>query len=441
MVFGEGIETSYLISLKEGGGGAKAMLNVSYGWSRSTVYAGDLRDPGSWGIIYGGEDFRATTIDHVEGDYLVASYDGEGLGRIVAVSEEGGERELLGEQEYSLLDATVAGEKIVVNYLVDASSTIRTFGLDGSELDAFTFEAAGSVDFLRTAWGGCVFRYQSFVVPHRIYTLREGRLSILASEDVPGEFEVGESWVKSKDGTRIHSFSVKRRGAQPDKAYVFGYGGFSIPLTPRFFPFVIPFIEDGGAYVHTNLRGGVEYGEAWHRAGMRERKQNVFDDYASVLRDLKENGKRVVAFGRSNGGLLVGTTMTQRPELLDGAVIGYPVLDMRRFHKLYVGKSWVPEYGDPDDPGDAKFLAEYSPYHHIRDDVSYPPIFMYTGIHDDRVHPGHAFKFGARLDDAGHEYLLRVEEMSGHAGATPKTKIEEESDIMAFVYKALGMAI
>ena len=172
---------------------------------------------------------------------------------------------------------------------------------------------------------------------------------------------------------------------------------------------------------------------------MRERKQNVFDDYASVLRDLKERGMRVVAFGRSNGGLLVGATMTQRPELLDGAVIGYPVLDMRRFHKLYVGKSWVPEYGDPDDPGDAAFLAQYSPYHHIRDDVSYPPIFMYAGIHDDRVHPGHAFKFAARLDDAGHEYLLRVEEMSGHAGATPKTKIDEESDLMAFVYKVLGM--
>ena len=440
MVFGKGIETSYLISLKEGGGGSKAMLNVSYGWSRSTVYAGDLRNPESWRVIFGGEDFRAFPIDFVGGDYLVASYDGEGLGRVVAVSEGGGARELLGEQKYPLIDATVAGEKIVANYLVDASSILKTFSLDGAEQDEFTFEAAGSVDFLRTAWGGCVFRYQSFTIPHRVYSLREGRLSILASEEVPGDFEVEESWVTSKDGTRIHAFSVKRRGAQPDKAYVFGYGGFSIPLTPRFYPFVIPFIEDGGVYVHTNLRGGVEYGEAWHRAGMRERKQNVFDDYASVLRDLKERGVRVVAFGRSNGGLLVGATMTQRPELLDGAVIGYPVLDMRRFHKLYVGKSWVPEYGDPDDPGDAAFLAQYSPYHHIRDDVSYPPIFMYTGIHDDRVHPGHAFKFAARLDDAGHEYLLRVEEMSGHAGATPKTKIDEESDLMAFVYKALGMA-
>jgi prolyl oligopeptidase len=138
------------------------MLNVSYGWSRSTVYAGDLRDPESWRVIFGGEDFRAFPIDFVGGDYLVASYDGEGLGRIVAVSEGGGARELLGEQRYPLIDAIAAGEKIVANYLVDASSILKTFSLDGTEQEEFTFEAAGSVDFLRTAWGGCVFRYQSF---------------------------------------------------------------------------------------------------------------------------------------------------------------------------------------------------------------------------------------------------------------------------------------
>jgi prolyl oligopeptidase len=438
MVFGEGIQTSHFISLKESGGGAKAMLEVSYGWSRSSVHAGDLRDPESWGRIYGGEGFRAFPIDHVSGDFLVSSYDGEGLGRIVAVDEDGRARELLGEQEHPLHESVVAGDRIVSNYLVDASASLKTFSLDGAEMGELDFEAAGSVDYLSASGDTCVFRYQSFMIPHRVYSLKDGRLSVLASEEVPGDFEVEKGWAASKDGTMIHSFNVGRRGVQPDKAFVFGYGGFSVPLTPRFYPFVVPFIEDGGVYVHTNLRGGTEYGEAWHRAGMRERKQNVFDDYASVIRGLKERGLRVVAFGRSNGGLLVGTMVTQRPELLDGAVIGYPVLDMRRFHKLYVGRAWVPEYGDPDDPGDAEFLSKYSPYHHISGDKEYPPIFMYTGIHDDRVHPGHAFKFAARLEDAGHDYLLRVEEKSGHAGATPKTKIEEESDIMAFVYRALG---
>jgi prolyl oligopeptidase len=440
MVFGEGIETSYLISLKGSGDGAKAMLGVSYGWSRSSIHAGDLRRPEGWRNIYGGGDFRAFPIDFIDGDYLVTSYDGEGFGRIVAVSEDGEARELLGDREYPLFESAVAGDRIVANYLVDASSTLKTFGLDGAELDEFKFEAAGSVDYISTAGDGCVFRYQSFMIPHRVYSLREGRLTVLASEEVRGDFQVEEGWANSRDGTKIHSFNVRRRGSRPDKAFVFGYGGFSIPLTPRFFPFVIPFIEDGGTYVQANLRGGAEYGEGWHRAGMRERKQNVFDDYASVIKDLKERGLRVVAFGRSNGGLLVGTAMTQRPELLDGAVIGYPVLDMRRFHKLYVGKAWVPEYGDPDNPEDAAFLAKYSPYHHISGDREYPPIFMYTGVHDDRVHPGHALKFAARLEEAGHDYLLRVEEKSGHAGATPKIKIDEESDIMAFVYKTLGLA-
>ena len=440
MVFGEGIGTSHFVSIEGCGGGSKVMLEVSYGWSRSSVYAGDLRDPGSWELIYGGEDYRAFPVDFVDGEYLVASYDGGGWGRIVAVAEEGEARELLGEREHPLHDAVVAGDRIVANYLVDASSTLRAFALDGAELDEYGFEAAGTVDYMSASGGGCVFLYQSFTIPHRVYSLDEGGLSILASEEVPGDFEVSEGWATSRDGTRIHSFSVGKKGARPDKAFVFGYGGFSIPLTPRFYPFVMPFIEDGGVYVHTNLRGGTEYGEAWHRAGMRERKQNVFDDYASVIRGLKEGSVRVVAFGRSNGGLLVGATMTQRPELLDGAVIGYPVLDMRRFHKLYVGRAWVPEYGDPDDPGDAEFLAEYSPYHHVSEGGGYPPVFMYTGIHDDRVHPGHAFKFAARLEDAGHDCLLRVEEMSGHAGATPRTKIDEESDLMAFVYRTLGMA-
>ena len=198
-------------------------------------------------------------------------------------------------------------------------------------------------------------------------------------------------------------------------------------------------LEDGGVFVYANLRGGTEYGEAWHRAGMRERKQTV-DDFISVIEKLREEGSRVVATGRSNGGLLVGATMTQRPEILEGAVIGYLVLDMERFHKLLIGKAWVPEYGDPEDPEDAEFLSRYSPYHNVKKVVGYPPTFLFTGLHDDRVHPAHALKFAALLEDSGHKSLLRVETKSGHAGATPETKIAEESDVMAFVYRSLGLS-
>ena len=439
MAFGEGIQTSYRITLKKSHDGAKAMLNVSYGWNRSSVYAGDFKRPESWESIYGGEDFMSTPVDHIDEEYFVASYDGKGFGRIMAVSEEMKAREVVGEQGQPLRESVVAGNRLVASYLMDASSALRVFDLDGNALDEIRFDTPGSVDYLDTDGARCIFRYQSFMVPHRVYSLEESSLRVLDSEGVQDDFEVGEGWVTSMDGTKIHTFSVKQRGSEPDKVLIYGYGGFSIPLTPRFFPHVIPFVEDGGLFVQANLRGGLEFGEVWHRAGMRERKQNVFDDFISVVGDLKRKGCRVVATGRSNGGLLVGATMTQRPGLLDGAVIGYPVLDMLRFHVLYVGKAWAPEYGDPDDPEDAKYLEKYSPYHNVSDVAEYPPTFIYTGLHDDRVHPGHAFKFAAKLEEVGADYLLRVERESGHAGATPETKIKEDSDILAFVYKTLGL--
>jgi prolyl oligopeptidase len=218
----------------------------------------------------------------------------------------------------------------------------------------------------------------------------------------------------------------------------YGYGGFAVSLTPRFYPYAIPFLEDGGAFVIANLRGGKEYGEEWHRKGMREKKQNVFEDFKAVLKTFKDQGSKVVAFGVSNGGLLVGTVLTKHPQLIDGALIGYPVLDMLRFHKLHIGEAWVPEYGNPNHSKDAEFLAKYSPYHNVTK-KSYPPIMLFTGLHDDRVHPAHALKFAAKLDEVKAPYLLRVETKSGHSGATPTTKTEEYADIMAFVYKTLRL--
>lgn len=173
---------------------------------------------------------------------------------------------------------------------------------------------------------------------------------------------------------------------------------------------------------------------------MQRKKQNTFDDFHAVLKFLKQKGAKTVGFGVSNGGLLVGVALTQHPELLDGAVIGYPVLDMLRFHKLFIGKAWVPEYGDPEDPKDAEFLVKYSPYHNVTA-KKYPPVMLFTGVHDDRVHPAHAFKFAAKLEETGSQPLLRAETKSGHSGATPTTKITEYAEIMAFVYKTLGMNV
>lgn len=436
MMFGGGIPTSHFITLKKSKQGSRGLLTVSYGWTRSDVYAGKLEEPENWNFLYGKGDFIAWPIDYIHGKYLVASFDNGGMGRILAIDKNGEANEIVGEQAYPLQEAVVAENKIMATYLADASSTVKIFGLDGEKLDEVQPKPSGTIDSLDSDGTRCIFRYESFFIPYRIYILEKGRPKILDSKEIRGDFAVKDLWVKSKDSTRIHMFKVAEKRKKHDRVLAYGYGGFGVSLTPRFYPHVIPFIEDGGTFVVANLRGGKEYGEEWHRKGMRERKQNVFDDFMAVLEFFKQEGSKVVAFGGSNGGLLVGAVLTQRPELLDGALIGYPVLDMLRFHKLHIGKAWVPEYGDPDNPKDAEFLIKYSPYHNVTK-KKYPPIMLYTGLHDDRVHPAHAFKFAAKLEEVEAPCLLRVETKSGHSGATPTTRIEEYSDIMAFVYKLL----
>jgi prolyl oligopeptidase len=360
------------------------------------------------------------------------------MGRILAINENGETRETVGEQEYPLQEAVIAENRIIGNYLVNASSILKIFELDGKKLDEIKLKPSGTIDSLDSDGTRCVFRYESFFIPYRVYILEKGHLRVLDSRQISKDFAVKDLWARSKDSTQIHIFKVGKRDKMHKQVLVYGYGGFAFSLTPRFYPQVVPFLEDGGAFAVVNLRGGKEYGEEWHRKGMREKKQNVFDDFTAALEYFKNERCKVVAYGGSNGGLLVGTILTQHPQLLDGALIGYPVLDMLRFHKLYIGKAWVPEYGNPEDPKDAEFLIKYSPYHNVTK-KKYPPIMLYTGLHDDRVHPGHAFKFAAKLEEVGAPYLLRVETKSGHAGATPTTRIEEYADIMAFVYKTLKM--
>ena len=440
MVFGKGFPTSYFISLKKSQQSSQALLTVSHGWTRSDVYAGKLENPETWAPLYGKGDFITWPIDYVIGKYFVASFDKGGMGRILTLDRNGETEEIIKEQPYSLQGAAVAENRIVANYLVNASSIIKSFELSGKEIEEFKPEPPGTIGPLESNGSQCLFIYESFLIPYRICLLEKGKLAVLASREIRGDFSVDDFWVKSKDGTPIHMFKVGKRGKMLRNALVWGYGGFGFALTPRFYPYVIPYLEDDGAFIVANLRGGNEFGEKWHREGMRKKKQNVFDDFYAVLEFLKQKGSKTIGFGVSNGGLLVGVTLTQHPELLDGALIGYPILDMLRFHKLFIGEAWVPEYGDPDDPKDANFLAKYSPYHNVTK-RKYPPIMLFTGLHDDRVHPAHAFKFAAKLEEAGASPLLRVETKSGHSGATPITRIIEYAEIMAFVYKTFRMNV
>lgn len=440
MVFGEGLPTSYFISLSPSTDYSHALLTVSYGWTRSSVYGGLLDKPESWSKVYGDGDFISRPIDFVDDSYLILSYEDRGFGKILSISGDGEKRVIVDEDVFPLRSVVVLGDNLVANYLVNASSILRIFKLDGDFISEFKFDKPGSISFLQSTGREVAFIYTSFFTPYRLYQLRGLKLSVLDSKEVEGDFIVDEAWATSRDGTRIHMFIVGRGDVKPSKVLIYGYGGFGIALTPRFFPDVIPFLEDGGTFVMTNLRGGSEFGEEWHRAGMRENKQNVFDDFIACINYFKNLGSKIVAIGRSNGGLLVSAVLIQRPDLLDGAVIGYPVIDMMRFHKLYIGKAWIPEYGDPDNPRDREFLMKYSPYHNVRA-VKYPPTLIFTGLYDDRVHPAHAFKFAAKLKEVGAPVLVRTETVSGHAGATPKVKIRELAEIMAFIYKVLGISI
>jgi len=434
MVFGESLPTSYFINLKKSNWEDKALLSVSYGWTRSTVYGGDLYNPTDWHEIYGG-DFVVSPIDYKDG-YILLSYEGEGLGKILSLNDSD-TKVIVNEGNYPLENAALYDNYIALIYLVNAASQIIITDLEGRKVKTITFEAPGSVNSIDSNGAEIVFKYQSFTIPYIVYTLQELIKKEILSKKLNLGFKVEEEWITSHDGTKIHMFKISKT-PKPDKVLIYGYGGFGIPLKPSYIPYVIPFVEDGGTYVVANIRGGLEYGEKWHRDGMREKKQNVFNDFIAAIEYYKNKGAKVVAMGGSNGGLLVGAVLTQRPEILDGAVIGYPVLDMLRFHKLYIGEAWVPEYGNPDDPEDRKYLIKYSPYHNIKK-RKYPPTLVYTGLHDDRVHPAHAFKFVAKMEEVNAPIYLRVETSSGHSGAMPITKAKEYADIMAFIYSILEM--
>ncbi|WP_010477702.1 prolyl oligopeptidase family serine peptidase [Thermococcus zilligii] len=433
MVFGEGLGSGYFLSLGKSTDGKTAMLTVTFGWNRADIYTGPIDAPELWKKVYSAE-VPAEAVDVISGKLYVLTREGKGLGKVIAIDGKS-VTEVIPEGEFPLEWAVITGNKILAGRLVHANHRLEVYSVDGEKLDEVTFDLPGSVHPLDTDGKRALLRYESFTVPYRLYEF-EGELKLVEKQEVEGNFRVGEDFAVSKDGTRIHYFHVK--GEKDDrKVWVFGYGGFNISLTPRFFPQVIPFIKRGGSFAVANLRGGSEYGEEWHRAGMREKKQNVFDDFVAVLSKLKGEGYKVAAWGRSNGGLLVSATLTQRPDVMDAALIGYPVIDMLRFHKLYIGSVWVPEYGNPDDPDDREFLLKYSPYHNVKP-KKYPPTLIYTGLYDDRVHPAHALKFFMKMKEAGAPVYLRVETKSGHMGASPETRARELADLLAFVVKSLG---
>jgi prolyl oligopeptidase len=441
VVFGKGFPTNTFITMAESQDGSEALLDA-FSWSKSRPYGGNLGRPETWSPLYPDVDSIVGNVGRFEGRHLLLSYE-KSRGQVISVGK-GGPRTVVREGRWPLQGAALAGRSLICHYLANAASELWVADLRGGRGRAIRFPTPGSLvesptgGAISALGGEAVVAFTSFAIPFVVYRVRGGKLEKLVSSDVPGKYTVRQGSAASADGTRVHYFETAKAGASPKKALLFGYGGFRISLVPTFNPAYMPLLEDGAAYAAANLRGGLEHGEEWHRDGMLGNKHHVFEDYVAVLAKLKREGLKVVGFGRSNGGLLMGATMNMRPDLFDGVLIGYPVLDMMRYHRLLMGRAWVPEYGDPDDPRDRKFLLKYSPYHNVRR-RAYPPVFIYSGLKDDRVHPGHAFKFYAKLKESGVDALLRVEMKSGHIGTSPRLRIKEEADKLAFVYRCLGL--
>jgi len=406
--------------------------------------------------LFRGFDAAYAFIGAAGGRLFFRTTRGAPRGRIVSIdpSDPDGRalREVVAESAHRLSAAAMPRGSLAAVYLENASDRIHIFDLSGAPLGAIEMPGIGTVVSLDADADdeALVFVYTSFTEPPDAWIHREGvrrlnqepRFAVARPPDAP-PYTTQQVWYASKDGTRVSMFLVHREGLSFDgnrPVLLSGYGGFNISRTPAYDPGNLPLLDRGGIFALANLRGGGEYGEEWHRAGMLERKQNVFDDFIAAAEFLLAGGytrpARLAIEGGSNGGLLVGAVMIQRPELFGAVLCRVPVADMLRYHLFTIGRFWIPEYGSADDPAQFVYLLRYSPYHNVRDGVRYPPALVMTADTDDRVAPGMAKKFAARLQAAGSggPMLIRVETKAGHGAGKPIAKIiDEEADMLAFL--------
>ena len=448
-------------------GGRWVVITAQKGASdRSEVYLIDRQSASVAPVkVFAGFDAAFGVLDAAGGLLFFRTDRQAPRGRIVALDPENleaGIREVVPEQQDKLSLALIAGGKIVASYLRNASDRLQIFELSGVPVAEIGLPALGSLTGLEgdPDDSELLVGFTSFVLPPTNFhcdlavpRLVRFNVALPAARDIAAgldTYETTQIWYTSRDGTGVSMFLVHRKDLPQDgdrPVLITGYGGFNISLTPAFDPATFVLLERGGIYAVTNLRGGGEYGESWHEAGMLGRKQNVFDDFIAAAEWLVHSGwsrpGRIAIEGGSNGGLLTAAVMLQRPDLFGAVVCRVPVADMLRYHLFTIGRFWIPEYGSADNPEQFKFLYQYSPYHNVRDDVAYPPILITTADTDDRVSPGMAKKLAARLQSAPDNsapVLIRVETRAGHGAGKPMSKvIEEDADIFAFVLTSLDV--
>ena len=366
-------------------------------------------------------------------------------------------RDLIPQQKGVIDGFKVVNRKLVVHVIEDVHSRLMVYGLDGAFIEEIPLPGIGTVSSFTGELDkpGLFFTFSSWVVPTAVYRydLKGRTLEKLHQRACPvdlSKYETKQIWFTSKDGTRVPMFVVAGKNVRLDGSnptLLYGYGGFNAGFYPRYRPRILPFLERGGVWVLANIRGGGELGQQWHDGGRREHKQNGFDDFYAAAEKLIELGytrpDKLACKGGSNGGLLIGAAVVQRPDLFQAALAQVPLMDMLRFHKFGMGAQWVHEYGDPDDADEFKWVYAYSPYHNVKDGVDYPATLCVTAESDNRVDTCHAFKMTAALQAATsgtRPILVRVERKAGHGAGKPLSmRIEHQSEDWAFLMWQLGM--
>ena len=438
------------------------VLYASAGTSGNALYYQDLTSLNNKieSLVKGFENNHSVITNN--GDKLLINTDLNAPNKQVVLvdpknSDPKNWQKIIPESKLALEGASSGGGFLWASYLKDASTNIVQFDLSGNKIKDVKLPDIGTVG----GFGGYkddiefFYSFTNFITPGTSYRydIKQGESTLYKKSALKfntDNYETKQVFYPSKDGTKVPMFMVYKKGIKlngDNPVFLYAYGGFQISLTPTFSLSRMLFLEHGGIYVQPSLRGGSEYGEAWHKAGMLEKKQNVFDDFIGaaeyLIKEKYTNPDKIAISGGSNGGLLVGACMTQRPELFKVALPAVGVLDMLRYHKFTVGWGWAVEYGTSDQKDDFDYLIKYSPLHNIKIGVNYPATLITTADHDDRVVPAHSFKFAATLQEkykGENPMLIRIDKKAGHGAGKPTKKlIEEATDIWSFVFQNLEM--
>ena len=441
------------------------LITVFQGWAKSEMYLQDLKAGTPPVEITSGKEFLYSGEVYQNKLYITTNEDAP-RSRVLVVDAANPKREnwkeIVPQSDAVLQNSAIVGGKLGAQYEKNASSLLKLFQLDGKFIDDIPLPAIGTVSGTGSKWNRqeIFFGFQSFTIPPSIYhyDLSSRKTNLWDKVNAPGidpsAYEVHQLWYTSKDGTKVPMFVFHKKGLElngHNPTLLTGYGGFNVSLTPSFVGGRYIWLEHGGIFAVANLRGGAEFGEDWHQAGMLQKKQNVFDDFISAAEFLisqKYTDKDHLAIqGGSNGGLLVGAAFTQRPDLYRAVVCQVPLLDMLRYQNFQIAKLWIPEYGSAEDSKQFDWLYAYSPYHHVKPGTQYPAILFMTADTDTRVDPMHAKKMAALMQAEAangqsreRPILLRIETKAGHGAGKPITKqIEEGTDIYSFLFWQLGM--